>query len=124
MGLSKLVLKTAEAVRPVLVKIIPSSVLSKIKAKVVYKQAKELEKLNIEPVDWKAYPDGINLIGNIRGDTGLGQSMRLVADILDASGTDFTIYNYYVPPGDSMTNKSWDNKISEELKYNINIIHI
>lgn len=29
------------------------------------------------------YPFGINLIGDIRAETGLGQSMRILADILE-----------------------------------------
>lgn len=124
MGLSRLVLNMAEVARPLLVKLVPAPLLSRAKAKVVNRQAKELEKTDIEPADLTAYPDGINLIGNIRGDTGLGQSMRLVADIINASDIDFMIYNYYVPPGDSMTDKSWDEKISDKLKYNINLIHI
>lgn len=124
MSLSKLILNLAEKVRPVLVKIIPAKVLSSMKANVINNGAKNFADVKLEPFCRDAFPDGVNLIGDIRADTGLGQSMRYVSQILDASGADNLVYNYYVPPGVSMTDTSCDDKIADALKYNVNIFHI
>lgn len=124
MNISKIALSVAEKCRPVLVKMIPAGVLSVVKAKVIYRGAKKLEKTQIRSFEREYYPDGINLAGSIRCDTGLGQSMRLVADIIDNTGIPYMVYNYYVPPGGSMMNTSYDKKISDEFIYNINLIHV
>lgn len=124
MKLAKLVLNTANAMRPVLTKIIPNSLLSSVKAKLVEKNTKALENVSIEPFDPHHYSNGINLVGNIRGDNGLGQSMRLVANTLEHSKEEFTINNFFVPPGGSMTNQTFDARITQESPYNINLIHV
>lgn len=124
MSCSKLILDFAEKIRPVLIKIIPAKLLSAMKARVIDSGAKELSDIEFAPFDRNRFPDGVNLIGDIRADTGLGQSMRYVSGILDASGTDNLIYNYYVPPGVSMTDTSCDGKIEDEIRYNVNVFHI
>lgn len=124
MSLSKVALDMAEKVRPVLVKILPQKLLSAVKAKVIATGAKNLEKAEIAPFVPEKYPRGINLAGSIKSDTGLGQSMRLLADIIEHSSWDYTVYNYFVPPGGSMNNRDYDTKISQDFRYNINIIHV
>lgn len=123
-GLSKMVLKVAEELRPVLVRCIPKSVLSKVKAGMINREARGIAQIDIEEFDKGAFPFGVNLIGDIRVDTGLGQSMRYVSSILDAAGVPNLIYNYYVPPGMNMSDHSCDDKIQDKLKYSINIFHI
>ena len=113
MSLSKAALNMAEALRPVLVKLIPQKMLSAVKAKVIEKGAKDLEKTEITPFEPQAHKKGINLIGSIKSDTGLGQSMRLVAEILENSTWDYTVYDYFVPPGGSRTNEAFDGKITQ-----------
>ena len=103
---------------------IPQELLSNVKNKIVEKNTSALKNVVIEPFERQHYADGVNLIGNIKGDNGLGQSTRLIANILDKSNRDFSIYNFFVPPGTSMTDRSYDNKISEELPYNVNVIHV
>ena len=44
-------------------------------------RARANEKTEITPFEPQAHKKGINLIGSIKSDTGLGQSMRLVAEI-------------------------------------------
>ena len=84
MSFSKFVLDTANKLRPVLTRIVPAGLLSAVKAKIVEKNTSNLGNVHIEPFDRTIYKDGINLVGNIRGDNGLGQSMRLIADIIDS----------------------------------------
>jgi len=120
----KVAIVVSNKLRPILVKILPVEILSAMKSKIIQKHTDNLNNVNYIKFSPNKYPPGINLIGNIRGDNGLGQSLRLITDIVDQSDRDFIIYNYYVPPGTSMNNHSYDNKISQKLIYNINIIHI
>lgn len=73
----------------------------------------------------EAYPDGINLVGFIRGAFGLGQGCRLLAEAVNAtelSWTSYSIENLY--EGISYDDNTWSHKISNTFLYNINIIHI
>lgn len=124
MDLSKIAIDTAAKCKPVLVKVIPIDWLRKAKDKLVERKTRKLLNEKIEPFSPDKYKDGINLIGSIKADTGLGQSSRLIADILDHTGRDFGVYNYYDSPDLSMTDTSYDYKISQDLPYNINIVHI
>ena len=124
MSFSKFALDTANKLRPVLTKIVPAGLLSAVKAKIVEKNTNSLSNVHIEPFDKSKYERGINLIGNIRGDNGLGQSTRLIADIIDKSEIPFTINNFFVPPGGSMTDKSYDYKITDMASYGVNVIHV
>lgn len=124
MNFSKLAIESAAKCKPVLVKIIPIEWLRAIRDKIVAKNTDNLKNANIKPYDSTKNKMGVNLIGNIRGDNGLGQSTRFIADILEHSDVNYTIHNFFVPPGVSMTNHTCDDKITEELTYNKNIIHI
>ena len=69
------------------------------------------------------YPFGINLIGPIRGDYGLGESCRLIADIVRASGVPFTVINTsFGNPAE--TDRTWIEYEREDFPYSINLIHI
>ncbi|MBE5842683.1 MAG: glycosyltransferase family 4 protein [Butyrivibrio sp.] len=70
------------------------------------------------------YPAGINLIGHARGDFGLGESCRLVAEAIKNSKIPFTIKNYFQNKNASESNMTYAEYESEELKYNVNLIHI
>lgn len=123
MGLSKLTLDAAQKLRPVLLKVLPQSMLSSVKERLVRHNTDKLKNADILPYDG-TYPHGINLIGAIRADTGLGQSTRLVSDIIAASGENYVIRDFFIPPGPSMTDHTHDGAVSEELLYDINIFHI
>ncbi len=123
-GFSKMILSAAESARPILTKLIPQSVLSKVKAQVIGRSAKGIENVEIEAFEKEEFPKGVNLIGDIRVDTGLGESMRYVSQILDEAKIPNLIYNYYVPPGMNMSDHSCDDKIQDKLRYGVNIFHI
>ena len=124
MNASKLLIDTMAKLKPFLIKIIPLSFLSKMKKKYMLRNIKNLKKENIQPFDPTAFPMGINLIGNIRGDSGLGQSCRLVAKELQASKIPFLVYEHHISDAFSMNNHSCDDMIQDELKYAINLFHI
>lgn len=125
MNISNDILNITNKWKPVLLKIFPYEFLKIIKGKMIKKSFKRILQVEIEPFERSNYEDGINLIGNIRAETGLGQSCRLVADELEASGIPYSIYQYdqlgVMTEGQY---QQYENKISSDLTYNINLIHI
>lgn len=69
-------------------------------------------------------PFGVNLIGHIRGDFGLGESCRLVAGSIYYSGIPVAVIN--VPQNGSAveTNLEWTKLEQDAYLYGINIIHL
>lgn len=61
-----------------------------------YRITEFVEKINLKKQFHKEYAMGINLIGPVRTAMGLGQSYRLLADILENTEYDFCIkeFNY------------------------------
>ena len=93
-------------------------------SKFIFKHLTYLKNEKIIPYDENAFPMGINLIGNIRGDSGLGQSCRLVAKELAASNIPFMVYEHHISEAFSMTNHTCDEYIEDKIKYGINLFHI
>lgn len=123
-NISKVFLKLSDKYKSVLIRILPITFLRSIKRLVIENSYKRMDKLHIESYDKTIYPLGINLIGNIRAEIGLGQSCRLIANTIESSKYDFTIINYVQLSALHMNDYTWDYRMSETAKYNLNIIHI
>lgn len=77
----------------------------------------------IVPFQRGKHPDGINLIGYACAEVGLGESCRILANILEHSALSFTLFN--VPSSSSCNGDlSRSSDISQTTPYNINLIHI
>ncbi len=124
MGLSKFFLNTGEALRPVLTKIIPMKLLSKMKAGIINNATDKLSADSIEKYEAGRYKCGANIIGNIKGDNGLGQSARIMCRLLDENKEPHVIRDFFVPPGGSRSNDTYDDRLTEELPFDVNIIHV
>jgi Glycosyltransferase len=124
MNANKIILDVTDTLKPVLLKIFPYKLLKVIKLRMIHNSINSLEDTTIQVFDPNMYPAGINLIGNIKAESGLGQSCRLLANEIDGSKVPFAIYQYNQLGSAKDTNDLWDNKISDSLPYNINIIHI
>lgn len=123
-GISKLVLNVSGTLKPVLIKLLPLSLLRKMKRSMIANSYGKLEKLNILPYENGRYEHGVNLIGNICAESGLGQSCRLVASALDKTGFPLSIYKYEQLGAEGQGDHSWKNRLSKELPYDVNLIHI
>lgn len=123
-GISKLVLNVSGTLKPVLIKLLPLSLLRKMKRSMIANSYGKLEKLNILPYENGRYEHGVNLIGNICAESGLGQSCRLVASALDKTGFPLSIYKYEQLGAEGQGDHSWENRLSKELPYDVNLIHI
>lgn len=124
MNLTNMILRITNTVKPFLIKMMPIEILRKWKSFVIYSSYKKVAKLNAEPFLREKYKDGINLFGNIRAEIGLGQSCRLVANQLSESKIKFTIYTHEPVGTIGMGDSTWMTRVSKELPYNINLIHM
>lgn len=125
MQISNIVLSATNKIKPLLLKILPYEFLRYMKGKMIHNSFSKMEKAIIKPFDRTQYPDGINLVGAIKVETGLGQSCRLVVAELEASKVPFSVYQY--EQLGAMVNgdyESYNDRISSKLPYNINLIHI
>jgi glycosyltransferase involved in cell wall biosynthesis len=119
-----LLVRITDRCKPFLVRALPIALLRRTKKAMIASTMEDLDRSAILPFNRFAFPDGINLIGFIRGEIGLGQSCRLVASGLEATGLPFTIYNYEQTSAMRFSDHSWDEKITNTVPYNINLIHI
>lgn len=78
----------------------------------------------VHPYEKGKYEMGINLIGNIRSETGLGESMRILARVLKENKIPFVIINVDSWANEDNNIHDWDEYVVEKPKYAINVIHI
>ena len=76
------------------------------------------------PYQAERFPQGVNLIGGIRAEMGLGQSCRLVARQLEQSSFDFAVINVNFSGELRENDSTYDKYIVEKLPYRINIFHV
>ncbi len=122
--ISKIVIKITNHLKPILLKIFPYELLKKWKGKMINRSFEQLKDVKVEPFKPGIYTKGINIIGNIKAETGLGQSCRLVAGAIEKTQIPFSIYQYDQLGNLKTRDTSWHEKISNELPYEINLIHI
>lgn len=124
MNIARVLLGVTGYLKPVLMKVFPYELLRQMKRKLIQDSYNKILTLEREPFQRQKYEDGINLIGNIKADTGLGQSCRLVAAELEECKLPYLVYQYNQLGLMSNTNTRFDAKIAKNLSYNINLIHI
>lgn len=118
-------LAVAEKMKPLLVKLVPINLLRRVKKNIVDSEMAKLKgTIGVLPFNRKTYPDGVNLIGYIQGEIGLGQSCRLTAQFLDGAQIPFTVYNYQQVSDMRFNDRTWGHKITNTTPYNINVMHI
>lgn len=125
MNMFGMVLKAVNKGKPLLLKLFPHKLLRYMKGKMVKRSMEQIVSTKILPFQREMHKDGINLIGNVKAETGLGQSCRLVGAELEASGYPYSIYQY--DQLGVMTEGNYgqfSDRLSMALPYNINLIHI
>ncbi|WP_155834085.1 glycosyltransferase family 4 protein [Butyrivibrio sp. VCD2006] len=108
-------------VREVLKQILPYTLREQIRSVIFNANYLRIKRIK---TDFGEYPDGINLIGHSRGDFGLGESCRLVAQTIKTSGIPFVINNCFQNKKAKETNLSFVKYEEDEPRYNVNLIHI
>lgn len=110
--------------KTIIKKVIPINTLRKIKAFIYQYRINKIGKMNILPYEKGIYPFGINIIGPIKYDTGLGESCRLITREIRRAGIPYMIKEFSIGRDISSTNHEFRTEISNEIKYSINLIHI
>lgn len=101
---------------------IPWEVKSFLKENLVAFKMKQIMPIKQDVIDSKA--EGINLIGSFKAQMGLGQSCRLVARELAATGVPLSFYNVGFEGRLSQDDDTYDAYMNEELPYRVNIFHV
>lgn len=114
------------AIKECVKRCIPSGILSKYHEYKAMRLERHLlsKAKKRKPYQEGKYPFGINLIGDIQAETGLGQSMRLLAGVLEENEIPFVILPVVPYSALEHTEHMWDYKIVKEPKYSHNLIHI
>ena len=68
--------------------------------------------------------DGVNLIGYIKSEHGLGEACRLTADALSETDLDWAAYDWEINNPSRQTDSTWDKYIQKNIGYNISIFNI
>lgn len=115
----------AKSVKSVVKKLIPDELLN-IRARLIYRsRVRKVTKHRVKAeYDPKEFPQGINVMGPVKAEMGLGQSCRLVSKAVEASGFDYTIQNINLADNVRNEDKSWEDKITDKTEFGINIIHL
>ena len=113
-------------IKQILKTILPDDTIVKMKNILNDKNNKNMleKQKHIKTYEEGRYPKGINLIGDIKAETGLGQSMRIIAHIIKERGIPFTIIQVDSPGSLMHSETEYDDYISEEAKFDCNLIHI
>lgn len=78
----------------------------------------------ISPCDCKRYAKGINLIGDIKAETGLGQSVRILATVMENENIPFCVNQVNLHGQLAHNDNTWNHKIMDKPDYSINVINI
>lgn len=70
------------------------------------------------------YPKGINLLGDISAETGLGQSMRILASIMQYGNIPFCVKQINLHGCLEHNDNTWEHKKVEKAQYSINVINL
>ncbi|MBQ8982602.1 MAG: glycosyltransferase [Lachnospiraceae bacterium] len=125
MNISQRIINLSEKMRPVLIKLIPRRLLRGIKSRLTERSLKrDLVMIQKNKYIPQAHPHGINLIGCVQAEIGLGQSCRLLANELEHTGIEYSIHNFKLDGELREEDHSYDHKIRDDLPYGINIFHI
>jgi glycosyltransferase involved in cell wall biosynthesis len=123
-SISKFILFVTSKFKPFLIKIIPIELLRKVKRKLVKNLIDKNMQRNNKTFDRTKNPDGINFIGLIKAEVGLGQSCRLIAEAIENTGIEYTVFNQIQINSCRQEDSSWDYKITNTTPFNVNLIHI
>lgn len=67
---------------------------------------------------------GVNIIGFIHAEMGIGESSRLAAKAIDTATIPFGLINFPLAVASRMSDYSWSHKVLEKARYNTNIFHM
>jgi len=122
----KLFLRLTYLLGPKIVNMFPYSWRQAVKARLFPGQIADTEEpLTIGTVaTGRILPDGVNIIGYVRSEHGVGESSRRCATAALAAGLKFTMYDYNQGNPNRLEDVTFEKYISRTNPYRINVIHV
>lgn len=110
-------------IKQVLKRVLPLRVVNVLRKKKERRLLSFYTRSSVLPFRPERFPLGINLIGFIQGENGLGQSCRLLAKNIQTAGIPFTIYP--ITQASLENNETaWDKYFDFHAPFGINVIHV
>ncbi|MCM3626009.1 glycosyltransferase [Paenibacillus glycanilyticus] len=78
----------------------------------------------LAPVDSTLREPGVNIIGFIHAEMGIGESSRLASNAIDTAAIPFGLLNFPLAVASRMSDYSWSHKVMDKARYNTNIFHM
>ena len=110
--------------KKILKTMIPGFALKKLQERKRSSEISAMTAAQVAPYDPAGFQGGINLIGNLRHHTGLGQSCRLLGRELLDSGIPCSLRNFAVSDSFGAGPTELDEYIRDDSPYGINIFHV
>lgn len=121
-SLVNIICRAGDKMKPLLLKIFPAQIFRQIKGKILCAAYNEnARKLSFEK---SAFPFGVNLVGFIRAQMGLGQGCRLIASALETAGIPFGAVETRVGNPFNHSDNTWARKLTDSFRYGVNIFHV
>ena len=120
--LTRLAVAAGEALRPVLLRVLPKKTLKAVKARLVLRNSGAQHARR--PYRAGEHPAGVNLIGYLRAEMGLGQGCRLMAAALEASGLPWCALEVRPPGSAACSERGFEARVAKTARYAVNLIHI
>ncbi len=105
-------------------KFLPVHFLKKLHSSLIRAKIRRFHAGPIQTEAYRSMPFGVNLIGDIQIEIGLGQSMRLIANALELAKQDFCVIDLPLNIPVRRDDRTWEHKISTAPIYGINLLHI
>lgn len=68
--------------------------------------------------------DGVNLVGYVRSEHGIGETCRMTARCLEYSGVRWQAYDYEIGNCSRQNDHTWDKNISDKIEYKVSVFCI
>ncbi|WP_284242012.1 glycosyltransferase family 4 protein [Paenibacillus glycanilyticus] len=76
------------------------------------------------PIDATLREPGVNIIGFVHAEMGIGESSRLAAKAMESANLPFGLINFPLPVASRMSDYSWSHKMLDKARFNTNIFHM
>lgn len=120
----RFIVNLAYKLKPLILRLFPRKLIFAVRQKITGRVTGKIKQIKIRIPDEKRYKFGINLVADIKAETSLGQSARLLAGLIKESGIPMSIKQYDLKAGVGSSDIEWDGLCCEDAKYLINIVHI
>ena len=114
-----------KSVKDTVVRLIPEDLLI-LRSKLINRRrvGTVLKERKREKYDVNAYPEGVNIMGPVKAEMGLGQSCRLVCKAVQEAGFDYSVQNISLSDYARNGDLTYEDRIVKDSPYGINIIHL